>query len=114
VSDIKVKASVAQRSGSLSVEGKIELAKVKLATVNGARVGLLNAAVYCFDSGNWSTGAHDQKLSINLSEADYAKYLKEGYPYMIQFPIIKGTSNIRFIVYDFGSDLIGRSDAKLY
>jgi VWFA-related protein len=114
VSDIKVKTSVSQRSGSLSVEGKIDLSKVKLATVNGSRVGMLNAAVYCFDSGGWQTGAHDQALAVNLSEADYAKYLKEGYPYTIQFPIIRGTSNIRFVVYDFGSDLIGRADSKLF
>lgn len=114
VSDIKLKTSVSQRGGSLAVEGKIELSKVKLASVNGSRVGLLNAAVYCFDTGGWQTGAHNQALTLNLSEADYAKYSKEGYPYSIQFPIIRGTSNIRLVVYDFGSDLIGRADAKLF
>jgi VWFA-related protein len=114
MSDIKVKASVSQQSGSLSVTGKIDLSKVKVTPANGSRVGLLNVAVYCFDTGGWSTGAHSQELSLNLSEADYAKYVKEGYPYTIQFPIIRGTSNIRFVVYDFGSDLVGRTDTKLF
>jgi hypothetical protein len=80
----------------------------------GSRVRLLNVAVYCFDSGGWSTGIHVQELSLDLSEADYAKYVKDGYPYTIQFPIIRGTSNIRFVVYDFGSDLVGRTDTKLF
>jgi VWFA-related protein len=114
VSDIKVKASVSQRSGSLAVEGKIDLAKVKTLTVDGSRIGLLNAAVYCFDTATYQTGVHVQELPIKLSEADFAKYLKDGYPYTIQFPIIRGTSNIRFVVYDFGSDLIGRTDTKLF
>jgi VWFA-related protein len=115
VGDIKVKAAVSQRGGtSLSVEGKIDLSKVKLESVAGSRIGMLNVAVYCFDTATYQTGMHGQNLSLNFSEADYAKYLKEGYPYMIQFPIIKGTQNIRFVVYDFGSDLIGRADTKLF
>jgi hypothetical protein len=50
---------------------------------------------------------------LKLSEADWAKYQKEGYPYSISFPAIRGTQKIRFVVYDFGSDLIGRTDTPL-
>jgi VWFA-related protein len=115
VGDIKVKASVSQRGGtSLSVEGKIDLAKVKVETRDGSKIGMLNVAVYCFDTATYQTGVHGQTLALKLSDADYAKYLKEGFPYMIQFPIIRGTSNIRFVVYDFGSDLVGRTDTKLF
>jgi len=114
MNDIKVKASVSQRSGSLAVEGKIDLSKVKTVTADGLRIGLLNAAVYCFDTATYQTGVHFQELPIRLCEADYAKYVKGGYPYTIQFPVIRGTSNIRFVVYDFGSDLIGRTDTKLF
>jgi hypothetical protein len=114
VNDIKVKASVSQRSGTLAVEGKIDLRKVKMVSVEGNQVGLLNAAVYCLDSAGYMMGVHPQELAVKLTDADYAKYLKDGYPYSIQFPIIRGTSNIRFVVYDFGSDLVGRTDAKLF
>ena len=115
VNDIKVKAAISQRGGtSLSVEGKIDLSKVKLVEQNGERLGLLNVSVYCFDTASFQTGMHNQDLTLKFSEADYARFVKEGYPYTIQFPIIKGTQNIRFVVYDFGSDLVGRIDTKLF
>ena len=115
VNDIKVKASASQRGGgSLAVEGKIDLSKVKVATLDGSRVGLLNLAVFGFDSGANPMGTHVQSLPLKLSQEEYARFLKDGFPYMIQFPIIRGTQNIRFIVYDFGSDLVGRADMRVF
>ena len=115
VNDIKVKASASQRGGgSLAVEGKIDLSKVKVATLDGSRVGLLNLAVFGFDSGANPMGTHVQSLPLKLSQEEYARFLKDGFPYMIQFPIIRGTQNIRFIVYDFGSDLLGRVDTRVF
>ena len=32
----------------------------------------------------------------------------------MQFTGVRGAQNIRFIVYDFGSDLIGRVDTPLF
>jgi VWFA-related protein len=115
VNDIKVKAGASQKAGgSLAVEGKIDLTKVKLATVDGARVGLLNLAVFGFDSASNPMGTHVQELSLKMSEEEYARCLKDWFPFSIQFPIIRGTQNVRFIVYDFGSDLIGRADTRVY
>jgi hypothetical protein len=114
VNDIKVKASVSQRKAAgLLVEGKIDLAKVKLATVDGSRVGLLNVAVFGFDSGGNPMGVQSQELPLKFSEEEYARYLKNGLPYSIAFPTIPGAQNIRFIVYDFGSDLVGRADTNV-
>jgi len=53
-----MKASASQRGGtSLVVEGKIDLSKVNVATVGGSRVGLLNVAVFGFDSAANPMGA---------------------------------------------------------
>jgi len=115
VSDLKVKASASQGGGeSIVVKGQINLAKVTLAAVNGSREGLLDVAVLGFDRGNNPMGALVQQLAVKISEADYARYQKDGYPFTIQFAGIRGTQNIRFIVYDFGSDLIGRVDTPLF
>ena len=115
VDDIKVKASASQHGGAtLTVEGKIDLSKVKVATLGDLRVGLLTAGVFCFDSSGNPTGAHVDALPLQLSEADYANARKNGFPYTIQFPSMRGTQNIRFVVYDFGSDLIGRVDTKVF
>ena len=115
VNDIKVKTSASQRGDAgLVVEGKIDLSRVTLATLDGSRVGLLNVAVFGFDSAGNSMGANMQELPLKLSEEEYARFLKGGLPYSILFPVIRGTRNIRFVVYDFGSDLVGRADTTLF
>jgi hypothetical protein len=58
-------------------------------------------------------GANVQELPLKLSEEEYARFLKGGLPYTISFPAIRGAQNIRFVVYDFGSDLIGRADTNV-
>jgi hypothetical protein len=114
VNDIKVKASVSQRKDTgLLVEGKIDLSKVKLATVDGSHVGLLNVAVFGFDSGGNPMGVQSRELPLKFSEEEYARFLKGGLPYSISFLTIRGAQNIRFVVYDFGSDLIGRADTNV-
>ncbi|MCX6539770.1 MAG: VWA domain-containing protein [Acidobacteria bacterium] len=115
VNDIKVKASASQGGGAtLAVEGKIDLSKIKVTTLGGLRVGLLNVAVFCFDSAANPMGTYVQALPLQLSEEEYARFLKSGFPYVIQFPNIRGTQNIRFVVYDFGSDLLGRVDTRVF
>jgi hypothetical protein len=115
VNDIKVKASASQRGGaSLAVEGKIDLSKIKLQALDDSRVGLLNVAVFGFDNGGNSTGVQVQELPLKLSEAEYASALKSGLPYALSFPAIRGAQHVRFVVYDFGSDLVGRVDTTLF
>jgi VWFA-related protein len=114
VNDIKVKASASQRGGTaLIVEGKIDLSKVTVTTVDGMRVGLLKVAVFCFDSGTNPMGADTQDLALKLTEEEYARALKGGLAYKLEFPLIRSTQNIRFVVYDFGSDLVGRTDVNI-
>jgi len=113
VSDIKVRASLSLRSGSLAVEGKIDLARVKLDIVEGARVGRLNVGVFCFSDIMEPVGSHADKIEVNLTEDQYKLALKDGLPYLIQFPMIRSTKHIRFAVYDYRSDLIGRDDTTL-
>ena len=114
VNDIKVKASASQRGDTaLIVEGKIDLSKVTVTTVDGMRVGLLKVAVFCFDSGTNPMGADTQDLALKLTEEEYARALKGGLAYKLEFPLNRSTQNIRFVVYDFGSDLVGRTDVNI-
>jgi hypothetical protein len=115
VNDIKVKASASRRGNThLLVEGKIDVSKVILTAVGGSRVGVLNLAVFSFDSGANPMGAHVQDLAVKLTEEDYARAVKSGLPYSVQFPLDGSTHNIRFVVYDAGSDLVGRVDTNVF
>jgi hypothetical protein len=115
VNDIKVKASATQRgSAGIVVSGQINLSKIRVDTVNGARVVLLNVALFGFDNADNPMGADVQELTLKMTEEEYARYQKDGAPFSIQFAALRGTQKVRFIVYDFGSDLIGRVDVTLY
>jgi hypothetical protein len=59
-------------------------------------------------------GVQVQELPLKLSEAEYASALKGGFAYTLSFPVIRGAQQIRFVVYDFGSDLVGRIDTTLF
>jgi VWFA-related protein len=114
VNDIKVKVAVTQREGSLVTEGRIDISKVKIPATGGSRNGLLSVTLYCLDRADNPMGTHTQTLPLKFSEEEYAHFLKDGFPFTIQIPIVKGTQNVRFIVYDFGSDLVGRADTRVF
>jgi VWFA-related protein len=118
ISDIKIKAKASQNQGrgggALSIDGKIDMVKLVLKTVDGKHVGTLHVAVFCLDTANQAVGNHDTKLPISLTDDEFARYQKDGMPYSLQFPMPPGTNSVRFVVYDAGADLIGRADTKVF
>ncbi len=118
INDIKIKAKASQGQGRgggvLTVDGKIDLGKIKLTALEGKQVGSLDIAIFCIDSSGWSVGTHSTKLPLSLTEQEFAQYKKEGLPYSLQFPMYRGTDRIRFVVYDYGADVIGRADTKIF
>ena len=115
VADIRLKASISQRQGtSLVAEGKIDLTRVKTASADGTRKALLNVAIYCLDGASNPTGTYETTVPVKVPEADYERILKDGFPFSLEFPIVRGTQNVRVVVYNFGSDLIGRADAHVF
>jgi VWFA-related protein len=118
ISDIKIKAKASQNQGrgggGLSIDGKIDMAKLAVKTVDGKHVGLLHVAVFCVDTANQSVGTHDAKLPISLTDDEFARCQKDGMPYSLQFPMPAGTNSVRFVVYDPAADLIGRADTKVF
>lgn len=116
VNDIKIKAKAAQgQSGSdLAVEGKIDLSKVALVTVNGKHASTLDVAVFCLDSSGWPAGSHTSTISISLTDEELAQYQKDGMPFSVHFPLDRGTNKVSFVVYDYRADLIGRVDTKIF
>lgn len=115
VGDIKVKLAVSQRRGNeFVVDGRIDLSRVKLDAVGGNRVGELRVVLYGFDSGSNPTGAHPGVIPLRIPDAQYEQALKDGYPFQLSFPALRGTRDVRFVVYDFGSDLVGRVDTRVF
>jgi negative regulator of flagellin synthesis FlgM len=115
VGDIKIKTAASQKQGgTLTIEGKIDLSKITLVPVEGGRANTLDIAVFCLDSAGQPVGNEVRTLPVKLTDAEFQKYQKEGMPYVTDIPMLRGTQNIRFIVYDYLADLIGRADTKVF
>jgi hypothetical protein len=114
LTDIKVKASVSLRGNdTMEVKGKIELGRIRVTTGDGSRVGLLNVGAFGLDTGGNFMGLRTETLVLKMSQEEYARALKDGFAYTIQLPVIPRAQHLRFIVYDFGSDLLGRTDLRI-
>lgn len=113
VDDIKVKASATVREGEVIVEGTIDIAKIKLQQEGDSHLGLLSVAVFCMDTALNGLGVHVMDLPVKVTAEELNKYRRNGMPYSIRVPLVRGMSSVRFIVYDFGSDLVGRVDRRL-
>jgi VWFA-related protein len=118
VNDIRIKASASQSKGrgggELTVDGKINISRLSLALVDGAYAGTLDVAVFCLDSADQPVGTHAQTLPLKMTQEQYKQYQKDGLPYSLQFPMARGTQSIRFVVYDYVADLIGRADTRVF
>jgi VWFA-related protein len=114
VNDIRLKVSASQSGGQLKVDVKIDPTRLGLAVSDGVRTASLQAAVFSLDSAGNSLAADQQELTVRMTEDEFKRYQKDGIPYTLQFPLTRGTDNIRFIVYDYGADLIGRADTRVF
>jgi hypothetical protein len=96
-------------------KGQVALDRVDALTRNGYLLG-------CGSSQAVWNGSY-RKLVVKVNRPDVTVlhrhgYHREpemgGYPFSMTFPAIRGTQKIRFPVYDFGSDLIGRVDTPIF
>ena len=114
IDDIKVRAKASHGQGGLTVEGKIDVGKLALTTSDGKHTATLDVAVFCMDSSGAGVGTHTTTMTISLSDEELTRYQKDGMPYSLHFPFDRGVDNIRFVVYDYRADIIGRVDTRVF
>jgi hypothetical protein len=66
------------------------------------------------DSSGAGVGTHTTTMTISLSDEELTRYQKDGMPYSLHFPLDRGVDNIRFVVYDYRADIIGRVDTRVF
>ena len=52
-------------------------------------------------------------MRLNLSEASYKRYAREGLPYTARVPVKTAPKTVKVIVYDPASDLAGSAVAAV-
>ena len=114
VDDIKVRAKASQGSSGMTVEGKIDVRNLALTMADGKHAGGVDVAVFCLDTAGLGVGSHSAKLPIAMTDAEFASAQKDGMPFSLHFPLLRGTASIRFVVYDYRADITGRVDTRVF
>jgi len=97
----------------VQVEMKIDLARVAFDLVDGRHAAALEYRIYCGDSKEHIVGQQQGTMRLNLSDATFQRFSKDGVPYSVKVPVKGQTKTVKIIVYDPGSDLAGSAVARV-
>jgi hypothetical protein len=114
VRDLSVSLKVSQAKsagkavpGDVMVEMRIDPARIEFAQIDGRRVAAVEFRVYCGDGKEKIVGQTQGVARLNLTEATYAKYLREGIPHTARVPVKATPKTVKVVIYDPASDLAG-------
>ncbi len=115
--EVSLKASFVKGEGGakpgMSVEVRIDLARVKFEEVGDRRVAVLDIAVFCSDAEDDLVGDLWRKMDLNLTEDTYRRLMKDGVTYTALVPVKSRPSHVKVVVYDRGADLVGTKAVTL-
>jgi VWFA-related protein len=120
VRDLSVSLKVSQAKtankavpGDVIAELKIDASRIAFAQVDERRVGSIEFRVYCGDAKEKIVGQTQGVVRLNLTEATYAKYSRDGIPYTARIQVTAKPKTVKVIVYDPAADLAGSMVAPL-
>ena len=109
---VSLKASQARSAnktvqGDVMVEMKVGTTRLAFDLVDGRHVGQVEFRIYCGDSKEQIVGQTQGVMRLSLTEATYAKYSRDGIPYVARVPVTAKPKTVKVIVYDPTADLAG-------
>jgi VWFA-related protein len=114
VRDLSVSLKVSQAKssnkavpGDVMVEMRINPSRIGLTAADGRRTGAIEFRVYCGDSREKIVGQTQGVMRLSLTEASYARYVREGIPYTARVPVKATPKTVKVVIYDPASDLAG-------
>jgi VWFA-related protein len=109
----RAKATAGAAQGDVMVDMRIDLARVVFELLDGRHVGSLEFRIYCGDPKEKTVGELLGTMRLNLSEASYTRYARDGIPYTARVPVKAAPKTVKVIVYDPASDLAGSAVAQV-
>jgi hypothetical protein len=119
IRDIRVKLDAElkrQPDGSyqLMIDATIDPSRLALAVENGEHVGAIDILLVCADQKGLVIAQNYQRAVLKFNEDVWQKVAKSGIPYRVHIEVNAGARQVRLIVYDYGADLVGRADARVF
>ncbi len=113
---LDIEATVGRTAGGgfeLSVDVTVDPSRLKFSVVDGAHVGRLTLAVFCWDEEGNPRGNAIRAVDLRFSDDDFGKIGKSGIPYQLRLPASSGVRRVRVVVYDYEADLVGSADTRV-
>jgi hypothetical protein len=106
---VKLKVSVGPVEGhhEAAIEARVDPTRIAFEESGGAYKADLDVAVVAMDDRHEVVGGRTQTLSVKIPNEAFARAQKEGIAISLHLPVSAGTRYVRFIVYDYASDLLG-------
>jgi VWFA-related protein len=99
--------------GDVLVDMRIDPGRIGFEMAGGRHVGTLEFRVYCGDAKEKIVGELLGTMKLNLTDASYTWYAREGIPYTARVPVKAAPKLVKVIVYDPASDLAGSAVAQV-
>ena len=106
-------AAVAKGARAFVLEMHVDLSRVTFTPANDRHTAKLNLAVFFGDAAKAVIGETWRILDLNVNDANRERLVREGMPVAVTIPLPAGTREVKIVVYDFGSDLLGTATGKI-
>jgi VWFA-related protein len=114
IEDIKLtlkQPKVAERQVVLELH--VDLSRATFTPVNDRHLAKLNLAVFFGDAKQALVGETWRTLDLNANEPNRDRLRREGTPVTVTIPLPPGARDVKVVVYDYDSDLLGTATARL-
>jgi VWFA-related protein len=113
IDDVKVELTAAATSGAVSLEARIDVARVSFEQADDRRVTALEVAFFCGDRRERIVGELWQTVDLKLQEATYQQALKDGLTHTARVPVTAPAQTCKVVVYDYPSDRTGSAVVRV-
>ena len=119
IHDIRVRLEAdveRQKNGTtqLVINASIDPSRLVFGVINGEHVGAIDILVVGADINGQVLAQHYQRALLKFNDEAWAKVKKDGVPYRAHVEISPGVRQVRFVVYDYRADLVGRADRRVF
>ena len=95
------------------LELHVDLSRVAFTQANDRYAAKLNLAVFFGDAKQGVVGETWRTLDLSANEANRDRLRREGSPVTVTIPLPAGARDVKVVVYDYGSDLLGTATARV-
>jgi hypothetical protein len=97
----------------LTVRLTVDLSRLALPVADGMRTGALDVAIYCAGPDRRIVCQSLNRVDVKMTEEAYQRVLRDGAPFEVRVPITGTPRELKAVVYDYATDLVGTAAIKL-